>query len=146
MCRHTPASQMCFFGGSPGDLFAGFEDVQEKMCLILVISNRGEVCWAQKFLVHRTQGNAGHGEGIWLLSHVLSMKCVEVGAIWVGCSVGVEVPPATSNGCFLIGWVPTKNLKLQRYKLSRSLVLGPSFMAILFLRSRIFSQLNTSKL
>lgn len=56
MCRHTPTSQMCFFGGSPSDLFAGFEDVQGKMCLILVISDRGEVCWSQRFLVHRTQG------------------------------------------------------------------------------------------
>lgn len=42
-----------------GNLFAGFEDVQGKMCLILVISDLGEVWWAQRFLVHRTQSNAG---------------------------------------------------------------------------------------
>lgn len=55
MCRHTLASQLCFFGGFLGNLFAGFEDVRGKTCLILIISNLDKVWWAQRFLVHRTK-------------------------------------------------------------------------------------------
>ena len=65
MCRHTQASWTWFFGGFLGSLFAVFEDVQRKMCLILVIARLDEVFRAQRLLVWRMQGNAGHrGNGI----------------------------------------------------------------------------------
>lgn len=51
MCGCTQASWTCFFGGFLGSLFAGFEDVQRKLCLILVTAGLDEVCWAQKLLV-----------------------------------------------------------------------------------------------
>lgn len=41
-------------GALLGILFAGLEDVQGKMCLILIISELGEVWWAQRFLVQST--------------------------------------------------------------------------------------------
>lgn len=59
MCRGTPASWMCFFSGFLGSLFAGFEDTQRNMCLIL-IAGLNEVYRAQRLLVWRMQSNAGH--------------------------------------------------------------------------------------
>lgn len=55
----TQASWTCFFSGFLGSSFAGFEDVQRKMCLILVIAGFDEVCWAQRLLVWRMQSTAG---------------------------------------------------------------------------------------
>lgn len=57
----TQASWTCFFGGFLGGSWAGFEDVQRKMCLILVIAGRSEVCWVQILFVWRMQSAAGHG-------------------------------------------------------------------------------------
>lgn len=105
----TQASWTCFFGGFLGGSWAGFEDVQRKMCLILVIAGRSEVCWVQSLLVWRMQSAAGHGmmafdysPVFWRENHLFLQCCQVSGGLRCGCR-GYScpgVPPASGSGCF----------------------------------------------